>query len=137
MCPQRETIGTVKLWDYSLRAKAKDDKCHCLWLHKVSGKKLSNFLWHGLCWSKMPQWLSTIFSFNRRKFWNTAKRKTTFSTKPNPEVYNPLAAYFRELKGRSKGNPKKREFYETLSLHIIHFTVEVYLRDFHLAVSLC
>lgn len=56
------------------------------------------------------------FPLTEGNFWNTAKCKTTFSTKPNPEVYNPLAAYFREFKGRSKGNPKKREFYEKTSL---------------------
>lgn len=56
------------------------------------------------------------FPLTEGNFWNTAKCKTTFSTKPNPEVYNPLAAYFREFKGRSKGNPKKRECYEKTSL---------------------
>lgn len=56
--------------------------------------------------------------------------------KPNPEIYNPLAAYFREFKGRSKGNPKKRKFYEKISLQIICFTMDFCLAFFHLAETL-
>lgn len=65
-----------------------------------------------------------------------SKMQNHISHEAKPEVCNLLAACFGELEGRSKGNPKKRGFYEKISLQIIYFTMDVCLTYFHLAVAL-
>lgn len=75
--PQRETTGTVHMWDSSLKAKAKDDKRHCLWcLRSVEGdlEKKSPTFFDMVCADlRTHQWLPTIFSSNRRKFLKYSK----------------------------------------------------------------
>lgn len=59
-------------------AKAKDDKCHCLRLSKMSGKNPGEinppFSLTLVCADlRTHQWVSAIFSSNRRKFLKYSK----------------------------------------------------------------
>lgn len=132
MYQQKETIGTVHLWDYNLKTKANDDKCHCLWMPKISGKKHGktnlqfSLTWFVLIWkhtSGCPQY----FLLTEGNFWNTAKCKTTFSTKPNPEVYNLLLPILENSKEEAKGILKRGSFMRSLQIVLLFVYLTFYL----------
>lgn len=112
-------------------AKVEVDKCHCYDRLRSVGRNLErqipSFPWHGfvLIWDYTSGFLQ-YFPLTEGKIWKTARCKTTVSTQPNPEACDLLVAYFRELKGRSRANPKRREFC---------LIIKVCLMFFHLAGS--
>lgn len=83
MYTQEEIIVTVKLWDYNLRAKAKDDTC----IKSVERnlEKKSPIFFDMVCADlRTHQWLSAIFSFNRRTFLKYSKTQSHRLLKAKP-----------------------------------------------------